>query len=188
MNLTEREANDLLATYRHFLLKVAHEYARNLADVYDLAQEGHIAMWRALKTYDERVKLSTHLMNHARWRIIELTNRGNFTGMESRQGRKHVAGTANNRDREQVTDPTASTFDADFEVDYDSVAVAYHHGEIYDAINTLPMQQREQIYRRFWAGDYDPHRSAWWFAKRIGARDRLKERLGHLEQLLERMP
>lgn len=188
MEFTENETHAILTSYRGFLLKTAHQYARNLADVYDLAQEGHIAMWRALKTYDctREVKLSTHLMNHARWRMIEVTDRGNLTGMDSRAGRKHTAGTKANKDREVSYDPSVSTFDAEFDVDYDSVSIAYHHGEIYDAINALPIRQRQQVYRRFWAGEYDAHNSAWWFAKRVGARDRLRERLGHLEELLER--
>lgn len=31
--------------------------------------------------------------------------------------------------------------------------MAYHYGEIMQAINTLPEQHRQYVYRRFWLGD-----------------------------------
>lgn len=173
--------------YKLWLFKTAWEYADSVEDAHELAQEGLIAMWRAEGSWDEKsgVPLNTHLMNKARWRMVEVHRRGNFTGKPSQAGKKHSAGTASNRGREvQVASEDLDVLTvAD---DYDSALITYHYREIVDAINSLPVQQRGYVYRRFWGNDYDPKNSAWWFAKRIGARDRLKDQLSHLESLLDR--
>jgi RNA polymerase sigma factor (sigma-70 family) len=184
----------ILAGYTSFIRKTAWEYSGNPEYVQDLVQEGYIAMWRALKSYDASrgVSLPTHLMNHARWRIAEVRQRGDFTGKPSQAGKKHSAGTRKNADREVSTDLLANhdspedgvLFDLAVYDDLDSVYVAYHHGEIYDAINTLPERKRQKVYERFWLGEYDPKNSAWWYAKRIGVRDLLRPQLEHLSELV----
>ncbi len=171
---------ELLESYRRWLLKLAWEFADSYHDAHDLAQEGWVAMWRATSTYDPArgVALGTHLMSHARWRILDVVARGDFTGMPSRQGRHHTAGTQANRGRELPADLRVSTYDTAGA--FEELELAYHHGEIYEAVDSLPPQQRERVYQRFWLGVYDPKNSAWWYARRIGARDRLAARLGHL--------
>src|SRR5262249_14089754 len=150
-----------------------------------LAQEGHIAMWKAISSYrpESGVKLSTHLMNKARWRIAEVAVRGTFTGKASQAGKKHSAGTKKHKNTEQCVDMTLSDFDFECLDNIEEASLAYHYGEIIQAINKLPLHQREKVYNRFWGNSYDPKNSSWWHAKRIGAKDRLREQLGHLETL-----
>lgn len=187
--MEQLDSSKVLPRYKNWLLKIAWEYSSNLSEVQDLAQEGYIAMWKALQTFDEskNIKLSTHLMNKARWRISEVRARGTYTGMPSRAGKRHTAGTEANKNTEQSVDMSESMFDIEISDNIDSILLAYHHGEIMEAINSLPVQQRKRVYDRFWKNDYDAKNSAWWFGKRIGARDRLKERLGHLESILDRV-
>lgn len=175
----------LLAGFTLWLLKVAWDYADDPADVQDLTQEGHIAMWRALRSYDPAcgVPLPTHLMNKARWRMADVAARGTFTGKPSQAGKKHSAGTRANRNRELATDTTTSDHDVPVEPDLDAVITAYHHGEIMAAVNSLPLHQRKKVYDRFWRGVYDPRNGSWWYGRGYGARDRLRVLLEHLRGL-----
>lgn len=170
--------------YRQWLLKVAHQYSRDKTEVYDLAQEGHIAMWKAWNSYDGRVPLDVHLKMKAKWRIIECRQRMNYTGLPSRAGKRYSAGTKVNSDREVVTDPTVSTFDAMIEENFDSCLVAYHHGDIHAAVNSLPLSLREKVYNRFWRGEYNPKSQTWWDKKDVGAKVLLREKLQHLRGIV----
>ncbi len=181
------QVDDILSQYRQWLLKTAWEYADNLADVHDLAQEGHIAMWKALQTHDpSRVKLSTHLMNKARWRMAEVRQRGTYTGKPSQAGKKYSAGTGKNRDAEQATDFGVSDFDLESVTREEAEAfmIAYHHGEIMEALNSLKPAHREKVLDWFWRGVVDAKNRAWWDDKRWGAKVKLRERLEHLKELV----
>lgn len=180
--------DDILRRYRKWLLKTAWEYADNLADVHDLAQEGHIAMWLALQTWDESrgVPLNAHLMNKARWRMSEVRQRGTYTGKPSQAGKKHSAGTGVNKGRELSTDFGVSDFDfASVTRDQaENVMLSYHSGEIMRAINSLRPEHRKKVYDWFWQGVVDSKNGAWWYGKRWGARAKLREQLGHLRELV----
>lgn len=184
----DTKVDDILSQYRGWLLKTAWEYADNVADVQDLAQEGHIAMWKHLETWreDSGVKLSTHLMNKARWRMAEVRQRGTYTGKPSQAGKKHSAGTGANRGKEQATDFGVS----DFEVvsvtkeEVEAIMVAYHRGEIMAALNMLKPQHREKVLDWFWRGIVDSKNRAWWDGKGYGAKYKLREQLEHLKELV----
>lgn len=141
-------------------------------------------MWKAYNTYTGEVPLKTHLMNHARWRMIEVCQRRNFTGTASRQGKKHTAGTEKNVNRELPVDTTLSDYDVLIEEDFDSCVVAYHHGDIHRAIDELSPKLRERVYDKFWRGIYNPRSASWWEAKNGGAKYLLREKLEHLRGVI----
>ena len=65
------------------------------------------------------------------------------------------------RDRDSVNDETLrldEVIDAGELVD--DVAVAYHHGEIIQALNALTFTQREYVFARFWLGKTNPEIAA----------------------------
>lgn len=162
---------DLLRQYKRYLLKIAWDYVSTAEDAQELAQEGWIAMWEAHRDWTEQkgVPLHTHIKNKARWRMTEVARRGTYTGRSS----SNFSGAKKARKLEvplESQDPAT-------EQDVDSILMAYHTGEIVDAINSLPPKQRQQVYDRFWRGCYDPHNANWWYR---GARGKLRERLGHL--------
>ncbi len=177
---------ELLFSLRPWLITVAWQYAKTGADAQELAQEGHIAAWRALQkwTPEKGIAKETHLKHKAKWRMVEVVQRGNLTGMESRQGKKYSAGTEANKDREIPMDFTVEHDGVALQQYIDSMIVAYHHGEIYEAINSLTPKQKQQVFDRFWRGIYDPKNSAWWFGKDYGVRSKLLEKLEHLRELV----
>lgn len=60
MSLSEKERFiGILRDYRGILTKIIRSYCKNSDDWKDLEQEIIIQLWRALKTYDARYKLST---------------------------------------------------------------------------------------------------------------------------------
>lgn len=146
---SEAEAESLLKDYRKWLLKIANlmlPYSTE-ADRQDLAQEGHIAMWRALKTYDGgKGALPSWLTKAAKMRMADVVRRGILTGMPEQRGTKRVT--------PQPFDPTEETnwlsVLAYGNSWVDSVEWGYHEGEIAKAIDTLTTQQREYVIRRFW--------------------------------------
>lgn len=176
---TDIDVDDMLSKYRLWLLKVASEVGPSV-DQYDLAQEGHIAMWKAIKTWREEsgVSLSTHLMNKARWRMQEVVARGTWTGKPSEAGRKY-------RPTLEATDMTTSDFDVEgvMREDVEAVMVAYHHGEIMHALSALKPDVRRKVVGWFWLGVIDQKNSSWWYGKGYGARDKLRVELAHLREL-----
>ena len=182
---------DTLTGYKPWLYKTAQGLlSPQSQEVDDLVQEGYIAMWRAMKTFDPgNGALPAWLTSKARWRMTEVVTKGNWSGQPSRQHGRNSAAT-----------PAALSLDADRgdgialadllpgeEAITDSVLTAYHHGEIYDAIASLTPAQRKYVYARFWHGmttaemkaevfGYDP--SALWNSAKNGAKRKLAEQLG----------
>lgn len=172
----------ILSEYHLWLLKTASRYTKDKGLLDDLVQEGAVAIWKAHQewTPENRIPLHTFLYNKAKWRIGQVATRGTFTGKPSQRGQNYH---------------TSSTVEhpIDFQVVYDydqpapeppNMMMAYHTQEIVAAINTLPSQQRERIYRYFWLDEPNGRSWAWWNAKRIGARDRLRPQLEHLRDLV----
>lgn len=86
MKLTDDQQRTVLERYRRWLLKVAGEMAAaqgwwRWSERHDLAQEGWIAMWRALRTFDpSRGAEATYLTTAARLRMAECLKRETWTG------------------------------------------------------------------------------------------------------------
>lgn len=137
-------AEDLVRDYRQWLLKqAAMLLPGRQADWQDLAQEGHIAMWKALQTYDPaKGALPSWLTTAARLRMRDCVRRNLWTGTPSARG--HV--------RDRAPTPAEDDFleERAPEVVYDGLALAYHHGEIIEVLNSLTPSQRSAIFRRFW--------------------------------------
>jgi len=171
------DETDVLASYRLWLLKMATVLLPGRrCDWHDLAQEGHIAMWRALRTYDpSRGALASWLTTAARMRMTDVVRRGVYTGMPHHRGRPR-----------HVDIPTAELEPAGVSTLIEGVELAYHRGEILDALGRLSPQQREYVLLRFWGGatygelvtrfGFNP--GAIWHV----ARGRLRKQLAHLEE------
>jgi RNA polymerase sigma factor (sigma-70 family) len=141
--------DELLSHYRQWLLKVAWEMTRSKPHLKDdLAQEGHIAMWRALKTYDpDKGSISHWLTKCARWRMGECLRRNElWTGTDNQRGHERFA-------PPEPIDPQ-DEFYASAIVDgseaIDKVIMGYHYGDILKALNELTAEQREYVLLRFW--------------------------------------
>jgi RNA polymerase sigma factor (sigma-70 family) len=183
---------DELTEYRPWLYKQAHALlSPGDPEVEDLVQEGYISMWKALGTYKpDSGSLPSWLTSKARFRMIEVVQRKNWSGQPSRQHGRNPATSP------KLLSLDASTGDGITLADIlpgndtmESVMEAYHHGEIYDAISSLTPAQREYVYARFWNGlttaemkaeifGYDP--SALWNSQRNGARMKLAEKLSRI--------
>ena len=166
MCLPQDEA--VLREYRLWLLKMASVYLWSRPDEWqDLAQEGWIAMWRALRAYDPaRGALPSWLTGAARMRMKECASRETWTGSTGARG--HV------RNRPPVPVPDEMIVDRILEGALDDVEMAYHHGEIMEALCELTEATRIAIYRKFWLDETVPSGS--WFH----SKPRLRRRLGHL--------
>jgi RNA polymerase sigma factor (sigma-70 family) len=137
----------------------------------DLIQEGYIAMWRALGTFSpDRGALPAWLTYKAHGRMQEFLRRA-----------KNVP----------CTDLDAAPEEALAAPDLiDSLSLAYHDGEIAQAISHLSPAQRRYVTARFWLGlsgkemrelgvfSYEAH--SLWASPVNGARKKLAAELSHL--------
>jgi RNA polymerase sigma factor (sigma-70 family) len=137
----------------------------------DLVQEGYIAMWRALKNFDRsKGSLPSWLTAKAHWRMLEVVQRTKRT----------IEVTLDEAPEDQLAAPDL----------LDAIDIAYHDGEIAQAVSELTTQQRRYVIARFWLGlsgkemvelgvfSYDP--SALWTSRKNGARWKLQNSLQHL--------
>lgn len=183
------ELDTLLEGFRGALIKMAFEVSGGRTDlVQDLAQEGHIAMWKAAQEdKPEGVKLTTYLLNAAKWRMKRCLQRRTWLGMDDRRTEGY-GGTAKRLYAEDVEQgmPTDAEDLCRAADDIEAFVWGYHHGEIMNAINSLTPSQREKVFRRFWQGENLT--GGWWYGhtkKGIpGARDILRDKLAHLAELV----
>jgi RNA polymerase sigma factor (sigma-70 family) len=174
--------DEILRDYLPWLRVVAGNLAGfDSPDLQDLVQEGYIAMWRALRTYDP----ASGKLDY--WLKFKASNRMKTIAIRA----------AEHPEREPLDLDQPRTTEGDTLADLlegpDLIAaidIAYHHGEIAAAIDRLTPQQRRYVIARFWLGltgnemvalgvfSYDP--SALWNSKRNGARWKLQEELKHL--------
>jgi DNA-directed RNA polymerase specialized sigma24 family protein len=174
------ELDSLLNGYRAALVKMAFEVSNRSDLVQDLAQEGHIAMWKAAQQGTPAgVKQSTYLLNQARWRMKRCLERHTWTGMEDRRTSGY-GGTAKRLYADDVEQgmPTDAEDMCRADNDVEMFILSYHHGEIMSAINKLTMSQREKVFRRFWRGENVT--GGWWYGPH-GAKEKLATELAHLK-------
>lgn len=178
--------DSVLEDYRRWLLKMATVIAPYKREVWhDLAQEGWVAMWRALRTYDaDKGALPAWLTTAARLRMTDVWRRDTWLGTPMVRGHvREKPATPIDTDDDFVTSLLGSAPDV-----FDTVEWGYHEGDIWKALNTLSPKQREYVIRRFWFGHenkelkahfgYDP--SVLWSGKPSGAKIRLARALRHL--------
>lgn len=175
----------VVADYERWLHRVANDIGRP-EDHDDLVQEGRIAMWRALESYDETLgSLPSWLTEAARMRMKDLAwKHGQPLGRPATRGSREVeSGTSLDAYDEDVVEALLG-----------HVETAYHDGEVLDAIRELTPAQQQYVFLRFWGG-LDPRSRApeiralvaefpvlqqrhhWQRAKKI-----LADRLGHLSE------
>lgn len=138
-----------LPGYRRWLHHVANDMLpANSTDHDDLVQEGYVAMWRALDTHDPaRGSLPSWLTGAARLRMREVAHgHGQWTGRPETRGSRSVDSLS--LDELLEADPEHPSL----AVMLDEVEMAYHSGEIADAIAALSPAQRRYVYARFWLG------------------------------------
>lgn len=111
----------------------------------DMLQEARIEAWSQMEK-----EASPALVSHAvRQRVSRLVTQGNWTGKPAKRdrGSKEPLDT----DRDSIDDP-----DWDVHVEaadvLEAVEWAYHHGEILEALRSLPERHREYVLMRFWGG------------------------------------
>lgn len=162
-------------------------------DVEDVAQEGRIAMWKALTRYDpSKGPVDMWVKAHARWRMKTVRANRSWTGRPS-DARNTLGGKpAVVQSVTYLSDLLANDSGVEAMLAAaDLVAAAewaYHHGEIAQAMAELTPRQREYVYLRFWLCyqtaqlkdyfGYDP--SGLWTNIHRGARMRLRDHLSHL--------
>lgn len=167
----EIDANETLRPYRGWLQKMASVYMNWNPDEWDdLAQEGYIEMWRALKTYDSsKGALPAWLTFKASLRMRSCAANLNWTGSPNRrQGRNKY---------KSVKPAYLTTEDLDLltiQTLPDGLDLAYHQGQIHEALDGLSPAVRSALFKRFWL-DQDIHKS-----KYRKALPKLQEKLGHL--------
>jgi RNA polymerase sigma factor (sigma-70 family) len=195
--LTDRNAQlARLGDYRSWLLTQAERIlgSHGHPDRDDLVQEGYIAMWRALDTYDEtRGTLAGWLTYRARMRMLECVRQRQWTGKPGvRDGRHKVEHRyVDSLEREVPHRHTVHTLaDLVAGVEYlDGTELAYHRGEIMAALAALTPAQRRYVEARFWKGmteseikaevfGYDA--GSLWRSQKNGAKLKLAETLAHL--------
>jgi len=189
----------ILASYNRWLHSVAGYFHRTHfhSDHEDLVQEGRIAMWKALATYDpSKGALPSWLTTAAKMRMKDCLRREGWTGTPARYGHGGKVPDEGVTVMSLMDDDAALTNMLEAADLLSAVEVAYHRGEILKAVSRLSSNQRRYVVCRFWLG-YDP---AWrgtgisfaetigvkrpdmlWSQKERGARDRLRHELLHLE-------
>lgn len=163
MNETE-----LLTSYRPWLRVVAANMTAP-AQAEDLAQEGWIALWRALPSYDGRAPFDPWCKTVARNRMYNVIRESHA----ARRDERRLLTVGNVED----------VIDAGAEVE--GIELAYHQGEIATALAHLTAQQRDYVRARFWGGLTYTELNARFQMNSTGiwkwARRRLAAELEHLE-------
>lgn len=148
----------------------------------DILQEARIAVWKAMsRAYESDAYLHTA----ARRRIEEVRSRQTWTG------HTRVHGQPTDPLRDSRTDSLDRLMDVGLmtaaQSVLDGIEMAYHQGEMFQAIAALPANQREYVILRFWGGLTEPeiaaetHRSVSTVQRLWSdAKGSLRAALGHL--------
>lgn len=174
--MTDDEERKLLTHYRPWLRGVARRMAPH-RDIDDLAAEGWIAMWRALHTpaRTDRPAPVDWWLKHIATQRMTMCLRDWHEPMKQRQ---HA-----------YTDDVAAVVDLPHELG--ALELAYHHGEIHAALDSLSPREREYVIARFWTGMGPPQLQKHFGYKPDGlwrtARPKLAGVLAHLDDT-DRLP
>lgn len=150
---------EVVHNFRLWTYKVANSFHQTgLVDADDLAQEGLIAMWRALEKKGGKAHVSaTYLTQTGRFAMIKIVEGKPLTGGDTTPGPRYRPSTVG----VDWSDVAAHGEDYGFErlltADdlLSAVDWAYHHGEIVECLNSLSPQDRAYVYSRFWQGKTD---------------------------------
>jgi DNA-directed RNA polymerase specialized sigma24 family protein len=161
MNETE-----LLKSYRPWLRTVASRMARQYPDRWEeLSQEGWIAIWQASKKNQDALWLKVAAINKMR-SVVD------YWIAQMRDVRKTICTSEDDPLWEGLT------------VDLGDIALAYHHGEISAAIDSLSPGEQKYVFLKYWGGLTDTEMKEYfgYRPKTIGiaARQKLIKELAHL--------
>lgn len=171
---------ELLQKYKPALLKMARGYTRDPGEQQDYAQEAWIEIWKMLKDG----KLQNHpnvdavLMMRANWKMNRLLRGKSLGNPTSKRDPGSTATPIPVESDKTIWDKLLQS--------YDALEMAYHYGEIGEAVDELSPQQKEYVHLRFWQGYtttdldkfYGRHTSQIWHK----AKKKLKEDLAHLKE------
>jgi RNA polymerase sigma factor (sigma-70 family) len=189
-----------LGDYRSWLLNLASRLlgSHGHPDRDDLVQEGYIAMWRALDSYQEdKGALAGWLTYRARMRMMECIAQRQWTGKPAKRDGRHKVEHryVDSLDRELTVGSNDQAYvgtlaDLVAGVNYlEGTELAYHRGEIMAALAALTPAQRRYVEAKFWRGmseseikaevfGYDA--GSLWRSQKNGAKLKLAESLAHL--------
>lgn len=171
------DTEQAIAECRLYLARVASQLADDTDHLQDLLQEGLIAAWQAIETFD--AGRHPDLLTHIRWagvrRIQRVASRKTMLGSPTMQGRV--------RPLYRVVDDMR---DYDAPIPESSAFPETHRREIFAALAQEKQHVQVRVFRRFWLGEYAERSNglgltSWW-SRPVGksVRDRLAERLSHL--------
>lgn len=149
--LTLDEIDEIIASKEHLLWVQAAERGVNPNDWGDVINEGRIAAWEVLQKRPDAPAAYVHAAMGKR--MTEVLTRGVWFGMEGHRGK--AIDPIRRVDRDSFDDP-------DFKWDpvaddvMDSILMAYHDGEINQALDMLPPRWKEYVVLRFWMGWTNP--------------------------------
>lgn len=180
-----------LGRFRPWLHYVANRFAEGTdLQPEDLAQEGWIALWRAVRDYGKTDERYLHVTARNRMRLI--AGGRPPLGSGARRGPRTEPTIVDSLDRAYdkaadgwMDDPLLVATAVDM---LDGVEAAYHDGEIAQALAALPFGHRQYVVARFWLGMTDVEIAAMQERDKrdVGRtwkrtiRPKLAERLGHL--------
>ncbi len=186
------DRNAVVADYRRWLHRVAYEmvgFGQDGICPEDLAQEGYIAMWRAIPAYDPKLgSLPSWLTRAAELRMRDVVQRGVEFGQTYKRNPGTQEGLRGQRSLEELPSVELDHLEQRIAVWLsDGLALAYHRGAIQRAIGRLTPDEQRYVVMRFWHGKSDaeiqPHVQGnvihLWRGPR-GARVKLREQLGKL--------
>lgn len=135
----------VLADYHRWLYKVAADLLPDSyhdKDIDDLVNEGRIAMWRAMETYDESLgALPSWITRAARTHMRSIAH-----GNSQPTGRPATRGS-----REVDTGPSLDQID-DADALIGGALDSYLQGALPEFFDALTPRQREHVFLRFWCG------------------------------------
>lgn len=189
-------ADDIIGKYNAWLYKTAG-YLVGFGSPYleDLVQEGRIAMWRALDSFNgSKGSQPAWVTTKAKLHMIDVVTTRRWTGTPPRlHGRNpHQEPRAISLDAERGDGVNLADLAGYYPPELAAADMAYHQEDINAAIMALPEAQRRYVIARFYlamttpemikAGyfGYDP--SALWNSQKNGARNKLRKSLDYLSE------
>lgn len=173
--------DEIIRNYERWLHKIANGMLEPASPYHDdLVQEGRLAMWHALSSFNrEHGALPSWLTRAALYKMRETVRRQRWTGQPARN---------HGQDKARQSEPVSIDAEIGDGITLadtlaapdilESAELAYHEGEIFAALTSLTPNQREYVFNRFWRGmsTEELPKGLW---QRI--RPKLRQELAHLE-------
>jgi RNA polymerase sigma factor (sigma-70 family) len=172
--MNETEERKLLQSFRPWLRTVAKNMTRSNSDrCEELAAEGWVAIWLAVNHHSDRnFDITSPFLKTVALNKMRSITRGWTAQCRDINNRVLV-----------VEDTSPSVWDGLF-IELGDIELAYHHGEIRNAIEHLSPGERKYVLLKYWGGltDTEMIQHFGYRPKTIGtsAHKKLKKELAHL--------